>query len=606
MKTISYYLVLAVVLVFMRSIQSQDQDDEDDEPSFDDRLKMLQKQFADHLGIRSYRPMDVLKLKTLLSELGIIDELRTQMIQDRIMCGTCQALIRKLQLNDISVQIIGTAICTLYISLTTLTLSDFCKEIIRINRPILEFIVRESHILTPEYACSVLLQNDNCYYSNPALTWRIEIPEGGPGLNSKVHRMRQDEPPLKILHLSDFHVSFDYAVRSVSDCGYPVCCKRGLGNPLRPHNAGSWGDYNCDIPPWLLGNTMTHINNTHKDIDLIYFTGDIIDHTIWKASKDDNSREIASTFRVLAESFPNTPILPAIGNHESVPLNVFAPPSIKEERFSQNWLYELNSKLLTQWIPPESLTTVRSQGYFAILANYKLRVIVLNNNVCYIYNCKVSRWLLYDTRFLREQLEFLKKELLEAESLGQYVHIVSHVFPGTRECIEPWEVNYNSLITRFAHIIKGQFFGHTHTDSLKVFYSKIDGTPNNVGYNGASLTPFVKYNPNYKIVVVDPDTFDVLDVETYYFNLTEANLHPNRFPRWQLLYSMKEAYQFDQLSPENIDMLAQNLFQNRSLFNQYWRYYVRDSDISLQEGCNTECRTNLISDIIRTESMTSV
>lgn len=98
------------------------------------------------------------------------------------------------------------------------------------------------------------------------------------------------------------------------------------------------------------------------------------------------------------------------------------------------------------------------------------------------------------------------------------------MFPGTKECIEPWEVNYNSLITRyfntkrldslkknwifrFAHIIKGQFFGHTHTDGLKVFYSKIDDTPNNVGYNGASLTPFLKYNPNYKIVNVDPDTF---------------------------------------------------------------------------------------------------
>lgn len=50
----------------------------------------------------------------------------------------------------------------------------------------------------------------------------------------------------------------------VSDCGFPVCCKRGLGNPIRGQDSGSWGDYNCDIPPWLFVNTLNYINNTHK------------------------------------------------------------------------------------------------------------------------------------------------------------------------------------------------------------------------------------------------------------------------------------------------------------------------------------------------------
>lgn len=63
------------------------------------------------------------------------------------------------------------------------------------------------------------------------------------------------------------------------------------------------------------------------------------------------------------------------------------------------------------------------------------------------------------------------------------------------------------LIFRFAHIIKGQFFGHTHTDSIKIFYNETDGKPNNVAYNGAGLTTFTKYNPNYKIISVDPNTF---------------------------------------------------------------------------------------------------
>lgn len=50
----------------------------------------------------------------------------------------------------------------------------------------------------------------------------------------------------------------------MENCGYPLCCKKNLGNPIFGTNAGVWGDYNCDIPLWLFGHTMLHINQTHK------------------------------------------------------------------------------------------------------------------------------------------------------------------------------------------------------------------------------------------------------------------------------------------------------------------------------------------------------
>ncbi|XP_050312495.1 sphingomyelin phosphodiesterase-like [Anthonomus grandis grandis] len=601
---------LLSLLVVCFCVGAGGEDDGGDEDlhrsTFDEQLKTLEKQFANHLGIHRYRPMEVPKFKDLLDLTGITQELQTRTftnnIQDRIICGACQALIRNLQRNAITIEVVGTAICKLYISLNTWTLNDFCQQVVRVNKPILEYIVKNSRILTPEYACSVLLQNENCYIHHPSLSWRLEMPEGGPTLPTKPPSPPGDlTRPLKVLHLSDFHVSHDYEVGGISNCGYPVCCKRGLGNPIKGRDAGPWGDYNCDIPPWFYANTLNYINNTHRDIDLIYFTGDIVDHSIWRASEEENAREIAHVFRQLAESFPNVAVLPAIGNHESVPLNIFAPPYVTEPGLTQRWLYELDGDLWSRWIPKEAVANVRRQGYFSVLANHKLRVIVLNNNVCYIYNW----WLLYDTHFLKEQLEFLKTELTEAESHGQFVHIVAHVFPGDKECIEPWEVNYNSLITRFSHIIKGQFFGHTHTDGLKVFYSKIDGSPINVGFNGASLTPYTKYNPNYKIISVDPVTFDVLDVETYSFNLTEANLYSHRTPLWKRLYSLKEAYDLSDLFPENFDMLAKRLREDRHLFDQYWRFYVREGDASLRDGCNQDCREELLESITRTESLST-
>lgn len=80
--------------------------------------------------------MDFLKFKNLLDDIGITEELRTRNlnIQDRIICGACQALIRNVQRNSISVEIVGTAICSLYISLNTWTVNDFCHQVVRINK----------------------------------------------------------------------------------------------------------------------------------------------------------------------------------------------------------------------------------------------------------------------------------------------------------------------------------------------------------------------------------------------------------------------------------------------------------------------------------------
>lgn len=150
-----------------------------------------------------------------------------------------------------------------------------------------------------------------------------------------------------------------------------------------------------------------------------------------------------------------------------------------------------------------------------------------NNKILMFKKCllNIRRWVLYNTTYLNEQLHFLSTELEKAEINEQFVHIITHIPVGNKECIEPWEVSYTNLIKRykldiffhngkckvfvtfrFSHIIKGQFYGHTHTDELKMFYDE-NQIPINVGYNGASLTPYTKYNPNYKLLIVDPNSY---------------------------------------------------------------------------------------------------
>lgn len=77
--------------------------------------------------------MNISVLKSLLSDLGIMNEIRS-VIGDRVICGACQALVRNLQLRATTVEVVGTAVCSLYYSLATLTFSDFCRELVRINK----------------------------------------------------------------------------------------------------------------------------------------------------------------------------------------------------------------------------------------------------------------------------------------------------------------------------------------------------------------------------------------------------------------------------------------------------------------------------------------
>ncbi|CAG9841107.1 unnamed protein product [Diabrotica balteata] len=561
----------------------------------DDEIKNIQGDFAKRMGLRTHKEVDAGKFRDLLGD--VFDSQTRILSSDKNYCGLCKLLIKKIQIFGLRISKVAELICNIYVLLTTLTFNGFCKQIIELNLPVLEYVVNNSKILDPELACTILLQTRECYYPKPALSWITAIPASRP-IYPKITR-HPNKKPLKILHLTDPHISLDYEPNGVVKCGFPVCCKKGLGNKIKGQNAGYWGEYDCDAPPWLYGNTLQHIRSAHKDLDYIYFTGDIIDHTVWNTSVQSNTVLINLAYKALKDTFP-IPVFPVIGNHESTPLNIYAPDKedIIAKGLSTNWLYDLMAKLWSTWLPESALKTVRRQGYYAYSVNAKLKIIGLNNNVCYNFNW----WLLLDTEYLHEQLQFLILELEESEKKGQFVHILGHVSVGNQECIEPWEVSYNEIVRRYAHIIKGQFVGHTHTDELKIFYDA-NKKPINMAFNGASLTPYVKYNPNYKILTVDPVTMDILDIDTYYFNLTEANLHPDTSPAWQKLYSMKKAYDLPDLSPKSFDVLADKLFNDTDLANLYFEYYVRRGDASLKDGCDKNCLDDIRCKVVTTHSL---
>lgn len=107
---------------------------------------------------------------------------------------------------------------------------------------------------------------------------------------------------------------------------------------------------------------------------------------------------------------------------------------------------------------------------------------------------------------MSDQLKWLHRTLLNAERDNEFVHILGHVPPKTASCVHAWNREYEKIVLRFAHIISGQFFGHTHRDEFNIFYAR-PGVATNVAWTGGSGTSFIGLNSNYRIYYAAPETF---------------------------------------------------------------------------------------------------
>lgn len=114
---------------------------------------------------------------------------------------------------------------------------------------------------------------------------------------------------------------------------------------------------------------------------------------------------------------------------------------------------------------------------------------------------------MYEPKDPDGQLKWFADTLLQAEKNGETVHVLNHIPPGDSSCQHVWGQEYRKIVNRFAHIITGQFNGHTHNDELRLYYDlENPSIIINVAWNGGSITPYANLNPNYKVYRLDSNT----------------------------------------------------------------------------------------------------
>ena len=94
----------------------------------------------------------------------------------------------------------------------------------------------------------------------------------------------------------------------------------------------------------------------------------------------------------------------------------------------------------------------------------------------------------------------MKKELHEAEFNGEFVYIVGHIPPGYGYSLDPFNKRYSALVDRYTNIIRGQFYGHIHSDEFKLTQSIArPGHQAGVQFIVPSFTTYTYRNPSYRV-----------------------------------------------------------------------------------------------------------
>ncbi|XP_049870349.1 sphingomyelin phosphodiesterase-like [Pectinophora gossypiella] len=511
-----------------------------------------------------------------------------------------------------------------------------CHGAVGLNMPIITHIIRTTPQATPATFCGLVMQdagNPNvCPFNDPRFEWEVDLP----AVSETVPNPERSTEPLTIAVITDAHLEPLYEAFGVADCGEPTCCRKGQtpaqhftyksnvdesviaesivkkdgevyidlsvapkirklksqsrtmypARQSRP--AGYWGDFNCDTPIWAYDDVIERIAEAHKNVDVVYYVGDTIDHGVWETTYELINEMNLYTIDKIRKTFgDNVPVVPTIGNHEAQPTNQFAPSRVTEKGLNTTWLYEALARKWDFYLTDEAKATLRDRGDFSIQVRPGLRAIALNNNVAYKFNW----WLVYDPTDAKKHLDWLVEELYSAEQAGDKVHILAHIPPGVSDLTAQWTREYNRIVNRFSSTITAEFNGHTHSDEFKIFYDA-EGSPINVAWGAGSVTAFTNYNLNYKIATFSPETLLPLSITNYVYNLTEANLTPNRRPHWFQLYDMKNSFELSDLSASSMDDLTRRMVTTQKhLLDLYAAFFSKISDARWPH-CNESCKLN--------------
>ncbi|KAM9060674.1 cyclic GMP-AMP phosphodiesterase SMPDL3A isoform 2-T2 [Megaptera novaeangliae] len=286
--------------------------------------------------------------------------------------------------------------------------------------------------------------------------------------------------------------------------------------------------------------------------------------------------------------FPNLQVFPALGNHDYWPQDQLPIFTSK--------VYNAVASLWKPWLDEEAISTLRKGGFYSqkVSTNLNLRIISLNTNLYYGPNIVTL-----NKTDPANQFEWLENTLNICQQNKEKVYIIAHVpvgyLPYSRSMTAMREYYNEKLIDifrKYSNIIAGQFYGHTHRDSIMVLSDK-KGNPINSLFVAPAVTPVKSVlekqtnNPGVRLFQYDRRDYKLLDVLQYYLNLTDANLKGKS--NWKLEYNLTQAYDIEDLQPKSLYELAKQFaILDSKQFIKYYNYFFVSYDSRVI--CDGKCK----------------
>ncbi|XP_074538800.1 acid sphingomyelinase-like phosphodiesterase 3b isoform X1 [Halichoeres trimaculatus] len=390
--------------------------------------------------------------------------------------------------------------------------------------------------------------------------------------------------PGSFWHITDQHWDPTY---KLTDDPNLVCAS----SSQRPAaTAGLFGDYVCDSPWHLINSSVYAMKNILPDPDFILWTGDDTPHV----PNEDLGEEavlsiIGNLTHILKQVFPKTKVYSALGNHDYHPKNQLPG--------GPNNMYDQIAEMWKDWLDPESQRTFKKGGYYTekLLNRVGFRMLVLNTNLYYRQNELTTN--IDDPA---EQFSWADRVLTEAAKNKEKVYIIGHIPPGLFEkkrsttwFTPKFNKMYVDLIQKHHSVVLGQFFGHHHTDSFRMFYS--NGSPISAMFLSPGVTPWKTTlpgvvdganNPGIRVFEYDTQTLLVKDVVTYYLNLTHANAVSER---WEKEYRLTESFRVPDASPSSMHQILELIAKDPCYLQKYYDFNSVSYDLT---ECDSDCRVD--------------
>ncbi|KAM9959597.1 hypothetical protein ACTFIR_000680 [Dictyostelium discoideum] len=392
----------------------------------------------------------------------------------------------------------------------------------------------------------------------------------------------------KFWHITDTHYDFMYIEGGDED---KQCREVTYKSKYEKGGASSIGNYKCDTSFELLQSSFEYMVKHEEKPDFIIWTGDDPPH--FSNSQLNETlvlQSITNMTNLIKGYFPDIPIFPSIGNHDSYPQHQIG--------VGPNWLFENVAQLWSPFLSNDSIETFKLGGYYTELVNEGFRIISLNT--VFYYNENRQCLNLTDPA---GQLLWLNETLANASLAGERVWIIGHVPPGYNEKYDVFNFHkqfndeYLFSFSQYSDIIEFHIYGHEHTDTFRLFYDDPndhinDIEPTGIMFLSPSLTPWMNQflpalpnNPGLRLYEYNITSFALLDYYQFWTNLTDNIISGNI--DWQLEYRATEFFNTFNLSPVSM-YEAYLLIQ--SVTSQLLKFHFYNSVSYPTKGCDEICK----------------